>query len=76
MYVELWDLIGRKYTDPEDDEYAMLVSKDGVHIANAVEILFSKAKGEGRIREYNIEIPLRFRYNRHRNGLCVDCLLD
>ena len=60
MYVELWDLIGRKYTDPEDDEYAMLVSKDGVHIANAVEILFSKAKGEGRICEYNIEIPCVF----------------
>ena len=40
----------------------MLVSKDGVHIANAVEILFSKAKakGEGRIREYNIEIPCVF----------------
>ena len=60
MYVGLWDLIGRKYTDPEDDEYAMLVSKDGVHIANAVEILFSKAKGEGRIREYIIEIPCVF----------------
>lgn len=57
MYVELWDLIGRKYTDPEDDECAMLVSKDGIHITNAVETLFSKAKGEGRIREYNIEIP-------------------
>lgn len=60
MYVELWDLIGRKYTDPEDDEYAMLVSKDGIHIANAVETLFSEAKGEGRIREYNIEIPCVF----------------
>ena len=60
MYAELWNLIGRKYTDPEDDEYTMLVSKDGVHIANAVETLFSKAKGEGRIREYNIEIPCVF----------------
>lgn len=46
MYVELWDLIGRKYTDPEDDEYAMLVSKDGVHIANAVEILFPKLRAK------------------------------
>ena len=60
MYVELWDLIGRKYTDPEDDEYAMLISKDGIHITNAVETLFSKAKGEDRIREYNIEIPCVF----------------
>lgn len=60
MYVELWDLIGRKYTDPEDDEHTMLVSKDGVHITNAVETLFSEAKGECRIREYNIEIPCVF----------------
>ena len=60
MYVELWDLIGRKYTDPEDDEYTMLVSKDGVHIANAVETLFFFSQGEGRIREYNIEIPCVF----------------
>ena len=60
MYQELWDLIGRDYSDPEDDEYTMLISKDGVHIANAIEILFSKAKGEGRIREYDIEVPCVF----------------
>lgn len=60
MYAELWYLISRKYTDPEDDEYTMLVSKDGVHIVNAVDTLFSKAKGEGRIRKYNIEIPCVF----------------
>lgn len=60
MYVELWNLIGRKYSDPEDEEYTMLISKDGIHIANAVDETFSKAKGEGRIREYDIEIPCVF----------------
>lgn len=60
MYVELWDLIGRKYTDPEDDEYSMLFSKDGVHIGDAVDELFSKAQSEGRVRSYDISVPCVF----------------
>lgn len=60
MYVELWDLIGRKYTDPEDDEYAMLVSKDGVHIGDAVDELFSEAQGNCQICSYDVEVPCVF----------------
>ena len=60
MYQELWDLIGTNYSDPEDDEYAMLFSKDNIHIGDAVDELFSKAQGDGRIRSYNIEVPCVF----------------
>lgn len=60
MYQELWDLIGRDYSDPEDDEYAMLFSKDDVHIGDAVDKLFSKAQGNCQIRSYNVEVPCVF----------------
>ena len=60
MYQELWDLIGRDYSDPEDDEYAMLFSKDDVHIGDAVDELFSKAQGNCQIRGYNVEVPCVF----------------
>ena len=57
MIQELWDLIGRDYSDPEDDEYALLFSKDGVHIGDAVEKLFSEAQGNCWIRDYDISVP-------------------
>ena len=38
----------------------MLFSKDDVHIGDAVDELFSKAQGDGRIRCYNIEVPCVF----------------
>lgn len=60
MYQELWDLIGRDCSDPEDDEYAMLFSKDDVHIGDAVDELFSKAQGNCQIRSYNVEVPCVF----------------
>lgn len=60
MYQEVWDLIDRNYSNLEDDECTMLVSKDDVHIGDAVDELFSKAQGDGRIRSYNVEVPCVF----------------
>ena len=60
MYQKIWDLIDRDYSDPEDDECTMLVSKDDVHIGDAIEELFSKAREEGQVRDYNIDVPCVF----------------